>query len=263
MARLAHNIAADMKVTPIVAYGLVALLMIFGGLGLDKLRQANTAQSSALVAAKNQLATLEALSGDNPWAERFATSQELRMAVTQRLWTGQTAGVIAADLQQALRRDAGALNFNAVQVRVDPELIDVDGKDILSFEFAARAPDGKAIVSMLEAVAKNQKHIIIRDVDFSQNIRDRRPPRVAFSGIIPVKIVQADAQNQAQQAQPQQAQPLQAQPLQAQPLQAQPRNNLDPMIAPSPGQRTEPRTNNSKPNRANPNQANPNQGGGR
>lgn len=234
MARLSQTIAADMKLTPIVAYGLVALLLIFGGLGLDRLHQASKTQSAALKSAKNQLATLEALSGDNPWADRFASSQNLRTAVIGRLWTGQTAGVIAADLQQALRRDAGALDFNAVQVRVDPELIDIDGKSVLSFEFAARAPDGKAIVSMIEAVAKNPKHIVIRDVDFSQNIRDRRPPRLAFSGIIPVQIIQADANNQPANQPPN-----------------QPSSNLDPMIAPSSGQSTRPRSDN------------PNQGGGR
>jgi len=57
--------------------------------------------------------------------------------------------------------------------------IDVDGLPVLSFEFTGTSPDGKTLVSMAEAVASNPKRIVLRTVDFNQDVRDRRKPRLS------------------------------------------------------------------------------------
>lgn len=184
----------DFEVTPIVAYGLVFLLLVLGGLGLQKFGGLENVLEGDVIAVQSELASLETLRGDSEWAARFEQSLAARQSVDASIWGGQTTGVIAAELQQSLRALASGLGFDSIQVRVDSDTIDLDGAEVLSFEFAGRAPDGKAIVSLFEGVAVNPKQIVIRDVDFSQNVRDRIRPRLAMAGIIPIRIIAKQVQ---------------------------------------------------------------------
>jgi len=184
----------DLEVTPIVAYGLVFLIAIVGSLLLQSFWRHENIVANQLREAQNQLATLEALKDENPWAERFQSSQVLRQTIKDRRWIGVTSGVVAAEFQQSIRELALDLEFESIQVQIDPAPIEVEDHQVLSFEFTGRAPDGKVIVSILESIAKHSKHIIIRDVDFSQNLRNVGKPRLALSGIIPIAIVSAKSQ---------------------------------------------------------------------
>lgn len=179
---------SDLEVTPIVAYGAIFMALVFGVMGLEAFWRHENTLAEKVVAVQNDLATQETLSGSDEWAARFEQSRDLRQQTLAALWSGNTAGVIGAELQQALRKDAQALGYEQIQVRVDPTPVDVDGLMVMSFEFNGIAPDGKSIVSLTEAVAVHPKRIILRDMDFSQDIRDRRRPRLAMGGIIPVQI---------------------------------------------------------------------------
>lgn len=183
----------DFEVTPLVAYGLVFLLLVFGGLGLQKFWRVENSLAATVIEMQSEVASLQKLSGEDVWEGRFEQSLVMRQSVDGALWTGQTTGVIAAQLQQALRSEASKIGFDSIQVRVDPDIIERDGVEVLSFEFAGRAPDGKGIVSLIEAVAVNPKRLIIRDVDFGQNTRSKNRPRLAMGGIIPVRIAAAQA----------------------------------------------------------------------
>lgn len=194
MARISRK---DFEVTPIVAYGLVFLLLVLGGLGLQKFWRVENALAADVITIQTEVASLERLSGDTQWEGRLEQSLALRAQVDAAIWQGPTTGVIAAELQQSLRRAASGLGYDAIQLRVDPEAVERDGAQVLSFEFAARAPDGKGIVSLFEAVAVMPKQVVIRDVDFSQNIRDRNRPRLAMGGIIPIRVVTPETQGAA------------------------------------------------------------------
>ena len=226
MARLSRK---DFEVTPIVAYGIVFLLLVLGGLGLQKFWGIENVLESEVIAVQSELASLETLRGDSEWAARFERSLVDRQFVDASIWSGQTTGVIAAELQQSLRALATGLGYDRIQVRVDPDSIDLDGAGVLSFEFAGRAPDGKAIVSLFEGVAVNPKQIVIRDVDFSQNVRDRTRPRLAIGGIIPIRIMT----KQAQQKPTEVLDSMTGLPVRTRPRNQGARRAPDPMIAPN------------------------------
>ena len=179
---------SQLEVTPIVAYGGIFVATVFACMGLESFWRHETTLAEKVVAAQNELATKETLSESDEWAARFEQSRLMREATLSAIWTGATGGVIAAELQQALRKKAQSLGFEQVQVKVDPSPIDVDGLPVLSFEFTGTSPDGKTLVSMAEAVASNPKRIVLRTVDFNQDVRDRRKPRLSLGGIIPVQI---------------------------------------------------------------------------
>ena len=179
---------SQLEITPIVAYGMIFIAAVFGAMGLEAFWRHENALAETVVAAQNELATKETLSETDEWAARFEQSLQARKATSEAIWTGATGGVIAAQLQQALRKQAQGLGYKQVQVRVDPTPVDVEGLSVLSFELSGTAPDGKAIVSLTEAIAVYPKRIIVRNMDFNQDIRDRRTPRLSVGGIVPVQI---------------------------------------------------------------------------
>jgi len=189
---------ADFEMSPIVAYGVVLLILILGGLGLERFWASETRLANNLIVTQNEVATLENLSENDQWAERFEKSLQARRSLEQSMWTGITAGVIAAELQQAMRKEALALGYKSLQLRVDTDIQEVEGVDVLLFEFFGQSPDGKNIIAFLESLALMPRLIIIKDAEFSQNIRDRRPPRLTLSAVIPIKIVAAEALNSSQ-----------------------------------------------------------------
>jgi len=170
-------------------------MAIVGGLLLQSFWRHENNVANQLRETQNQLTALEALKDENPWAGRFQSSQVLRQTIKDCRWTGVTSGVVAAEFQQSIRELVLGLEFESIQIQIDPAIIEVEEQQVLSFEFAGRAPDGKVVVSLLEAIAKHSKHIIIRDVDFSQNLRNVGKPRLAVSGIIPIAIVSVKPQD--------------------------------------------------------------------
>lgn len=185
---MARFTKSDFEVTPIVGYGAVFMLLVFGVMGLEAFWRHENALATRLVAVKNDLATQETLSGTDVWAARFEQSRAAQAALERALWTGATGGVIAAELQQSLRRSAQALDFERIQMSVDPSPVDLDGVMVISFDLSATAPDGKSIPPMVEAITKSPKRIIIKTMSFTQDVRDRRKPRLSIGGVVPVKI---------------------------------------------------------------------------
>ncbi|MGB0906118.1 MAG: hypothetical protein ACPGVT_01395 [Maricaulaceae bacterium] len=183
------------ETTPVVAYGIVFLLCVMAWLTLGRFSQAERALASKVVMAQTELANLENLSGESEWESRLAGAMKRRDEVQNKVWVGSTTGVVAANVQQALQSIGEDLYYERMQARADPEMIDVEGVDVLSFEFSGQAPSGKDIVKLFEALASYPKTIIIQEIEFSQNLRDMRSPRLTISGIIPVKITASEQVN--------------------------------------------------------------------
>ncbi len=183
----------DFEMTPLAAYGLIAIGCVLAFLGLEKFSRAEAALKRDVISAQTELATLTAIRDTDYWADRLGQSTQARQQLQTALWRGQTSGVIAAELQQALRQLASAHNFNKIQVRVDPDPAEIDGISVLSFEFTGWAPSAKTLADFFEGIAVNPKIIILDEVDFAQSLRDRRPPRLSLSGLIPVQIVSSQA----------------------------------------------------------------------
>ena len=178
----------DFEMTPLVSYGLVFILIVFGFLGLEKLVAAEAEREQAVVFAQTEYATLQDISETNHWETRLAESDLARRTLQNEIWQGQTGGIIAAELQQALRQIAADFRFDQVQVRVDPDPAEIDDIQVLSFDFTGRARTSKSLADFFEKLAITPKIIVIEEMDFSQNIRDRQAPRVNIAGIVPVRI---------------------------------------------------------------------------
>ncbi len=187
----------DFEMTPLAAYGLIAIGCVLAFLGLEKFSGVETALKRDVISAQTELATLSAIRDTDHWADRLGQSTQARQHLQAALWRGQTSGIIAAELQQALRRIASTHKFNQIQVRVNPDPAEIDGISVLSFEFVGRAPSAKTLADFFGGIANNPKIIILDEVDFAYSLRDRRPPRLTLSGLIPVQITPSATGSQA------------------------------------------------------------------
>ena len=181
----------DFEMSPLAAYGLIAIGLIIGVLGLEKFASIESALEQEVISAQTEFATLTTIKDTSYWTERLAQSTVAREQLQSAIWTGNTSGVIAAELQQALRALAAQNNFSQTQVRVDPDPIDVDGITVLSYEFSALAATSKSLADFFEGLTAAPKIILVEDMSFAQSVRDRRPPRLSIAGIIPVQIAPA------------------------------------------------------------------------
>lgn len=182
--------STNFKTSPLVGYGLCFLALVIGGLGLEKFATIESQLEGKVIAAQTELATLTAIKDTDHWAERLLKSTSARQQLQAEIWQGNTSGVIAAELQQALRALAQGHKFDNLQVRVDPVPIEVDGLVVLNFEFQGRSPNSKVIADYLESLAINPKLILIDEAYFSQNLQSPRPPILTMTGLIPVQIGQ-------------------------------------------------------------------------
>ena len=178
----------DFEMTPLVSYGLVFIFIVFGFLGLEKLIAAETEREQAVVFAQTEYATLQDISKTTHWENRLAESVLARSALQNEIWQGQTGGIIAAEFQQTLRQISADYRFEQIQVRVNPDPAEIDGIQVLSFDFSGRARTSKSLADFFERLAITPKIIVVDEMDFAQNIRDRQAPRLSMSGLIPVQI---------------------------------------------------------------------------
>jgi hypothetical protein len=180
--------AQDLQMSPLAGYGLCFIVMILGGLGLERFSAAENTLERGVIAAQTELATLAAIKDTDHWAERLIESTKARQQLQSEIWLGNTSGVIAAELQQALRGLAQQHKFENIQVRVDPDPLETEGVTVLNFEFSGRAPSAKVLADYFEGLAVSPKLILIDEAYFAQNVRSPRPPVLTFSGFIPVQI---------------------------------------------------------------------------
>ncbi len=188
----------DFAMTPLVAYGLVLIACVLGFLGLEKFAAEEAELERRVITAQTELATLSTIKETDYWPDRLAQSTRTRDQLQSQIWQGRTSGLIAAELQQALRAMATGLKFNQIQIRVDPDPEDIEGINMLSFEMSGRALSSKDFADFFEDIATYDKILIIDEFDFAQSLRDRRPPRLAISGRVPIQISQPASTNRGQ-----------------------------------------------------------------
>lgn len=178
----------DFEMSPLAGYGLCFIALVLGVLGLEKFAAKEAEIKNKVIAAQTEFATLTAIRDTDYWDERLAQSTESRKQLQSELWQGTTSGVVAAELQQALRSLARNRKFENIQIRVDPKLIEVETVSALSFEFSGRAVSSKILADYFEDLALYSKIIIIEEAYFTQNLQSPRAPVLTMSGLIPVQI---------------------------------------------------------------------------
>lgn len=186
--RLLNNL--DLEVTPLVAYGLTALFLILGGLGLGRLSDVVLDVGARAQTAKGELYSLSQIQGTDVWEERLRLSLQVRKYADAKILRGTTGGVIAADIQQSLRKIAEDTGIQNLQIQVNSEPEEIDGVDIVQFTLFGLAEDWDTVIDILSAMAANTHSMVIYEMSFSKSMGTRqRSSQFQVAGMIPVKII--------------------------------------------------------------------------
>ena len=113
-------------ITPIVGYGLVGLLVIFGFLCLEKYVEIIRKSGEDVRSLQSEYVIMEQIKDAPLWEARLTNSIKLRQKIDTQVWSGTTSGLIAAELTQTLYGIAKVLDISDVTVRVDSEPTDID-----------------------------------------------------------------------------------------------------------------------------------------
>lgn len=179
----------NLSMTPIVSYGLVVLLLLLTWFGVERLDQIRRNFGEDAGSLRMRLSVVENIKSQNQWADRLAYSISVKDQVDSSIWRGRTSGVIAAELQQFLRKIAVDNTIINANIRVDPEPSDIDGLKVLMFDLNGSVTTAAGGIDILEHLSKYEKQIILSDVNISNDTRDRRPSRVLVSGFIPIELL--------------------------------------------------------------------------
>ncbi len=117
--------------------GLVFLAALLGFDVVSRIDRAADARRAERQVALDLFAGADRSISLETWRER---SVEAASAVDQwrnRIWTGQTPGVIAAEIQTHISALARPIGIPSVQVEVDPAPIEIAGGEALRFQLTA------------------------------------------------------------------------------------------------------------------------------
>lgn len=178
----------NLKVTPLVAYGLVVLFLVMGLLGLERFNFAQADLEARLTSRESQLARLNAIKDTDIWSDRLSTSLVLKEKTNDKLWSGSTSGVVAAQLQKTLSAISEQHDVKNLTITVDPEADDVDGIEILRFDFSGRLASGKDTIDFYGDLARYEQAIIISEMNVTNSIQTRRESYMTISGLIPISL---------------------------------------------------------------------------
>lgn len=176
----------NLQITPLVAYGLVALFLMLGAMGLQNYNNTQNGLAAELQTRQSELSTLRAIKNTDIWPFRLEKSLVLKKNTEDKLWKGSTSGLIAAQLQQVIRNISKTHDINNVVVSVDPEPSYVEGVEILRFDYKGHIASGKHTIDFFKDIASSEKSIIITELDMTNSIRDKRPTYMTLSGLIPI-----------------------------------------------------------------------------
>ena len=94
----------DLEITPLVAYGLVVIFLILGVVSFGRFSDRIINMEARAQSAKSELAVLSDVQATDVWEKRFEHSRHLRQQFEAKILTGATGGVLAAEIQQSLRK---------------------------------------------------------------------------------------------------------------------------------------------------------------
>ncbi|GAK33528.1 hypothetical protein JCM17846_21540 [Iodidimonas nitroreducens] len=163
---------------------VLLLLWIFLEMRASALEAGQRAQ-----AARTQAMIMEDLDDPALWAVRAKAAQMDLDHWQAGAWQAPTAGIAAAMVHGALETLAKEQDVAASNVRVNPEILKVDGVDALRFDLNVRG-DQAAVVRMMLALSLAMPRLIA--TDFNANFA-ARSANIRFSGIAPFQPTPASA----------------------------------------------------------------------
>ncbi len=178
----------EQEMTPIVAYGLIGIALIIVYFAGARAADTVTDMSNRVVAAEQELAVLKSLEQQDIWTDRLAKVNDMKVAVNRKLWTGETPGIISAELQQVLRKSAEGLSNNPIQTNVDATFETLGEVSIINFDARARFTNPESSIKFLGILSQEKRDVFLKDVTVRMSSADSSD--VNISGFIPVQITE-------------------------------------------------------------------------
>ena len=171
-----------------VNYALIALGVLLALAWLFQLQDQNDARRAQLEALTLRAAELEDQASLQEWGERARRAADLAHEWNVRQWSGPTPGIISAEIQAVLREAAEKSDLAQVQITVDPDPLDVDGRPVLRFELFGRARTRNGL-SFLVDLAALDKRVLLAEATFTPS-----PLRaqIRLSGVAPIRVEAAE-----------------------------------------------------------------------
>lgn len=187
----------SVKLTPLSAYGLVALLVIILFWIIGVLGDAVNEKAENVANAQIELETLNQLKTTNIWESRLLESEYILADVTRGLWVGPTEGVIAAKLEQALRSNAQAVPVSNMRTNVEAVSTKIGTLDVLAFELSGSVTPPSSPLDMLTKIASEEQSIFVKDMSLNLDGRGRTASQFSISGYAPILVQETSSSSTA------------------------------------------------------------------
>ncbi|MEM9707042.1 MAG: hypothetical protein AAF850_13305, partial [Pseudomonadota bacterium] len=171
-------------------YGLVALgallsIMIFDYASELKLRT----KSERDELQRQTIARASIIGTGNAWIERSETAKDALASRRGRLWTGVAAGVIAADVAEALERAASDAGAQRTRIEVDPEIVTIAGLSTVRFQLRISSASGEIAAKLIASLGAAEQIILLDEMELSQNLDGGA--YMNLGGVAPVLLLSA------------------------------------------------------------------------
>ena len=178
----------EKEATPLIRYGLVFLLSVLAVMFIADFHDLNDRAHDNLSSTQTELVALNQVEGSDIWASRRDQSESIKVIVDQRLWTGQTSGIISANAQQTLQTILKKLGAEDLLITIDPAVDQISGVDVLNYSISCRMPRGRALIDVLFDFSTYPKSIVVGKLQATNTFRGNQLSRISIDGFIPVDV---------------------------------------------------------------------------
>jgi len=169
-----------------VNYALVALGAILSIAWFLGLQDENDIQRAQLDALRARAAEFEDPATLQEWEARARRAADVSHQWNVQMWSGPTAGVIAAEIQTALSELSENTNVTLAQITVDPDPVLVAGQSVLRFELFGRARTRNGLAFFVR-LAEYDKRLLLAEATFTPSPLQAQ---IRLSGFAPIEIVE-------------------------------------------------------------------------
>lgn len=174
------------EMTPIVAFGLIALACISAFMVVSKVGDTAKSLQNEVQTAQMDLITLQNLQGNNVWSQRLEKSIAELKKVNSKTWQGSSPGVVSAYLEETLIQMLNKMEADRVLINVDPNPQQLNDVTIISFNIRGQLPSHLAVVDLIALIEGHNQNIWLNDSAMSFNANGKAT--FSTTGFIPARI---------------------------------------------------------------------------
>ena len=167
-------------------YGLIALGCLLGISLLGRLDAATQRAADVRAEAETRLVRHGGAIDEALWRERAASAETELTFWKSTHWSGSTAGVIAAELEDAITQVIRSAELDIVVVNVEAAPSESQSGSILRFRFSTESSRGDGVAKTLAAFGAHDPILVIDEINavFDENSHGR----FSASGYAPISL---------------------------------------------------------------------------